>query len=213
MSLDEPILSRRGLGRLGVAAATLAAVGAVKACNHAGASAGHRRHHQGRHPAFAVRHHGDQRDHAEGRHADADRAAEQERRPAGQEAGGRGGRSGLQLAAVRRKGPSVALGRQVRRGVRLLDLGLAQVRAAGVRGTERHPVLSGAVRRPGVQPQRVLHRRGAESAGDPGGRLPDEGKQGEALGAGRHRLRLSAHHEPDPGSLPEVEGCGRRTTS
>src|SRR6201993_60652 len=31
MSLDEPILSRRGLGRLGVAAATLAAVGAVKA--------------------------------------------------------------------------------------------------------------------------------------------------------------------------------------
>ena len=31
MSLDEPILSRRGLGRLGMAAATLAAVGAVKA--------------------------------------------------------------------------------------------------------------------------------------------------------------------------------------
>src|SRR6201994_1662123 len=31
MSLDEPTLSRRGLGRLGVAAATLAAVGAVKA--------------------------------------------------------------------------------------------------------------------------------------------------------------------------------------
>src|SRR6202161_2301638 len=31
MSLDEPILSRRGLGRLGVAAATLAAGGAVKA--------------------------------------------------------------------------------------------------------------------------------------------------------------------------------------
>src|SRR5579859_6234489 len=31
MSLDEPHLSRRGLGRLGVAAATLAAVGAVKA--------------------------------------------------------------------------------------------------------------------------------------------------------------------------------------
>ena len=33
MSLDEPILSRRGLGRLGVAAATLAAVGAVKAAS------------------------------------------------------------------------------------------------------------------------------------------------------------------------------------
>src|SRR6201994_2354972 len=33
MSLDEPILSRRGLGRLGVAAATVAAVGAVKAAS------------------------------------------------------------------------------------------------------------------------------------------------------------------------------------
>ncbi|MEA2745619.1 MAG: urea transport system substrate-binding protein, partial [Acetobacteraceae bacterium] len=35
MSLDEPFLSRRGLGRLGVAAATLAAVGAVKAATSA----------------------------------------------------------------------------------------------------------------------------------------------------------------------------------
>ena len=31
-------------------------------------------------------------------------------------------------------------------------------------------------RGPGVQPQRVLHRRGAEPAGDPGGGLPDEGR-------------------------------------
>ena len=74
------------------------------------------------------------------------------------------------------KARAAAVGGQVRRGVRLLDLGVAQVRAAGVRGTERHPVLPGAVRRPGVQPQRVLHRRGAEPAGDPGGRLPDEAK-------------------------------------
>jgi hypothetical protein len=40
------------------------------------------RHHQGRHPPFALRHHGDQRDHAEGRHAHVDRGAEQEGRPA-----------------------------------------------------------------------------------------------------------------------------------
>ena len=61
-------------------------------------------HDQGRHPAFALRHHGDQRDHAEGRHADADRGAEQEGRPARQEARGGGRRPGLELAAVRREG-------------------------------------------------------------------------------------------------------------
>ena len=38
---------------------------------------------------------------------------------------------------------------QGRRGVRLLDLGVAQVGAAGVRGAQRHPVLPGAVRRRG----------------------------------------------------------------
>jgi urea transport system substrate-binding protein len=39
MSLDEPNISRRGLGRLGVAAATLAAVGGVKAANTPAAAA------------------------------------------------------------------------------------------------------------------------------------------------------------------------------
>ena len=33
-----------------------------------------------------------------------------------------------------------------------------------------------------------------------------QGREGEALGAGRHRLRLSAHHQQDPRSLLEVEG-------
>jgi urea transport system substrate-binding protein len=36
------------------------------------------------------------------------------------------------------------------------------------------PVLSGAVRRRGRRAQRVLHRRRAEPAGDPGRRLSDE---------------------------------------
>ena len=58
-------------------------------------------------------------------------------------------------------------------GVRLLDLGVAQVGAAGVQGAEPHPVLSGAVRGRGERAQRVLHRRRAEPAGDPGRRLPD----------------------------------------
>ena len=39
------------------------------------------------------------------------------------------------------------------------------------------PVLSGAVRRRGERAQRVLHRRRAQPAGDPGGRLPDEGQR------------------------------------
>ena len=101
---------------------------------------------------------------------------------------------------------------QGRRRVRLLDLGVAQVGAAGVQGAQQHPVLSGAVRGRGERAQRVLHRRRAEPAGDPGRRLSDEqGRRlGEALGAGRHRLRLSAHHQQDPRGLPEVEGRQRR---
>ena len=51
-----------------------------------------------------------------------------------------------------------------------------------------------------IRAQRVLHRRRAEPAGDPGRRLSDEqGRRiGEALGARGHRLRLSAHHQQDP---------------
>jgi urea transport system substrate-binding protein len=52
--------------------------------------------------------------------------------------------------------------------------------------------------------ERLLHRRRAQPAGDPGGRLPDErGGRRRALGAGRHRLRLSAHHQQDPRGLPQ----------
>ena len=92
-----------------------------------------------------------------------------------------------------------------RRGLRLLDQRQPQVGAAGLRGAELDPVLPGAVRGPGEPAQRLLHRRGAEPAGDPGGRLPDERGRRRALGAGGHRLRLSAHHEPDPRGLPEGE--------
>ena len=38
-------------------------------------------------------------------------------------------------------------------------------------------------------------------------------RHGEALGAGRHRLRLSAHHQQDPRSLSEVQGRRRTRTS
>ena len=85
-----------------------------------------------------------------------------------------------------------------------------QVGAAGLRGAELDPVLPGAVRGPGEPAQRLLHRRGAQPAGDPGGRLPDERGGRRALGAGRHRLRLSAHDQPDPRGVPEGEGRRRR---
>ena len=89
-------------------------------------------------------------------------------------------------------------------------VGQPQVGAAGLRGAELDPVLPGAVRGPGEPAERLLHRRRAEPAGDPGGRLPDERGRRRALGARRHRLRLSAHHEPDPRGLPEGQGRRRR---
>ena len=89
---------------------------------------------------------------------------------------------------------------------------VAQVGAAGVRGAERPAVLPGAVRRRGAVEERVLHRRRAEPAGDPRRRVPDEQgrRRRQALGAARHRLRLSAHDEQDPARVPEVEGRRRQ---
>ena len=122
---------------------------------------------------------------------------------------------GLELAAVRREGAPADHAGQGGRGVRLLDLGVAQVGAAGVRGAERPAVLPGAVRRRGAVEERVLHRRRAEPAGDPGGRVPDEQgrRRRQALRAARHRLRLSAHDQQDPARVPEVEGRRRTRTS
>ena len=71
---------------------------------------------------------------------------------------------------------------QGRGRVRLLDLGQPQVGAAGVRGAQQHPVLSRPVRGRGEQQERVLHRRRAEPAGDPGGRLPDETRKASSAG-------------------------------
>ena len=104
---------------------------------------------------------------------------------------------------------------QGRRGVRLLDVGVAQVGAAGVRGAERPAVLPGAVRGRGAVEERVLHRRRAEPAGDPGGRVPDEQgrRRRQALGAARHRLRLSAHDQQDPARVPASRRASTTRTS
>jgi hypothetical protein len=52
----------------------------------------------------------------------------------------------FELAAVRRKGARADHQEQGRGRVRLLDLGVAQVRAPRVQGAEQHPVLPRAVR-------------------------------------------------------------------
>ncbi len=84
---------------------------------------------------------------AQGRDADGDRRHQCQGRRDGQEARARGRRPGLELAAVRREGQAAARPGQGCGGIRLLDLGVAQIRAAGVQGTERPAVLPGAVRR------------------------------------------------------------------
>ena len=40
-----------------------------------------------------------------------------------------------------------------------------------------------------------------------------QGREGQALGAGRHRLRLPAHHQQDPRGLPEVARVSKPKTS
>ncbi len=99
-------------------------------------------HHQGRRAAFAVRHDGHQRDDAEGHGPDADRRAEQERRAARQEARSGRRRSGVGLAALRREGARAAREGQGRGRLRLLDVGVQKVGAAGVREGQRPALLS-----------------------------------------------------------------------
>ena len=165
---------------------------------------------QDRRAAFAVRHHGDFRNHAEGHRPDDGRTAERQWRASGPPDRGGGRRSGIGLAAVCRKGPRIA-DRQ-RRGcdLRLLDQRQPQVGAAGDRGTERPAVLSRAVRGRGILEERHLHRRRAEPAGDPGGGLHGPGTGRREMGTAGNRLCLSAHHEQHPGKIPDRQRTGRR---
>ena len=141
--------------------------------------------------------------------AHADRRAEQEGRPARQEARGCRGRPGLELAAVRGKGARAHHQGQGRRSCSAAGPRCRASRCLPV-FKELDSILfyPGAIRRRGERAQRVLYRRRAQPAGDPGRRLSDvEGRRrGQALGAGRHRLRLSAHHQQDPRSLSQAEG-------
>ncbi len=75
--------------------------------------------------------------------------------------------SRVELAAVRGKGPPVADPGQGRGGLWLLDLGVAQIGVAGVRGTQRIAVLPGPVRGRGTLAERLLYRRGANQQAIP----------------------------------------------
>ena len=98
--------------------------------------------------AFAVGHHGHFRNDPEG-HGPLFSSTSRTRRAACSARSLRRwvGRSGLQLAAVRRKGARADLAGQGLGGVRLLDVGQPQVGAAGVQGAQLDPVLSRPVTR------------------------------------------------------------------
>ncbi len=164
-------------------------------------------HHQDRRAALPVRHHGHQRDDPEGSDPDAGCRVECQRRSSRQEDRAGGGRSGFQLAPVRRKSARSRHTGEGRGRVRMLDLGLAQIRAAGVRGVERSSVLSARVRRRGAIEEHLLWRVGAGQQGDPRRRVSDERgrRQHQALDPRRHGLRVSAHEQQDHPRLPEVE--------
>ena len=95
----------------------------------------------------------------------------------------------------------------------LLDLGIAQGGAAGVRAIQRHALLPDLLRRPRAIEERHLHRPGGDAA-DP--RRPRLGAQGEGrqdLLPARLRLHLAAHVEQDRAQAhrerPQAQG-GRR---
>jgi urea transport system substrate-binding protein len=86
---------------------------------------------------------------------------------------------------------------KVRRRVRLLDLGLAQGRAADLRERKRHAVLPDLLRRPGAKQERDLHRPGSHAADHLRPGLGLERKESQDLLPGRVRLHLAAHLDED----------------
>ena len=89
--------------------------------------------------------------------------------------------------------------------LRLLDVGLAQARVAGLGRARRAVVLSEPIRRRGAVAQRGLYRRYAAPAGAAGGRSL-AASRAQALLPGRHRLHLSAHHQRHH---PQLSGFSR----
>ena len=103
--------------------------------------------------------------------------------------------------------------RQGRLGDGLLDLGVAQGGAAGVRAVQRHALLPDLLRRPRSVEERHLHRPGGDAADHRRSRLGAEGEGRQDLLSARLRLHLAAHLQQDRAQahreLPQAQG-GRR---
>jgi urea transport system substrate-binding protein len=143
--------------------------------------------------------------------ADAHRRAEQEGRPARQEARGGRRRPGLELAAVRREGPRAD---QKDKVAAVFGCWTSVSRKSVLPVFEElNGILFYPVQYEGEESSRNVFYTGAapNQQAIPAVDYLMKDRRREALGAGRHRLRLSAHHQQDPRSLPEVQGRqGRR---
>ena len=117
------------------------------------------------------------------------------------------------LADLRREGEEAPGQRQGRFGHGLLDLGVAQGGAAGVRAIQRHALLPDLLRRPRSIQERHLHRPGGDAADHRRPRLGAEGEGRQDLLPAGLRLHLAAHVEQDRAQahreLPQAQG-GRR---
>ncbi len=167
---------------------------------------------QDRRAALPLRDHGHQRGVAPRRRADGGRGDQRQGRRDGQEDRACRRRPGFELGPVRREGQAAPAPGQGRRRVRLLDIGEPEVGTAGLREQQRPALLPGAVRGRGVLEERLLHGRDAQSAADPGRRVPHvQGRRRvqEVLPA-RHRLRVPAHGQQDPARVPARQGHPRR---
>jgi len=179
-------------------------------------------HHQARHhrhrghggpAALSHRHHGDQRDRLDPGRAARDRPDQRDGRPPRPQDQGHQGRRRVRLADLRREEQEAARQRPRRHRVRLLDLGLAQGGAAGVREGERPAVLPHVLRGAGTEQERDLHRAGGHAANHLGPRLGRQGEEGQELLPRRLRLHLAAHVDEDRAQahreFSEGQGCRR----
>ena len=129
------------------------------------------------------------------------------------EAGGR--RSRVRLAALCREGARAHLEVQRCRGdVRLLDVGVPEVGAAGLRGTELGSSSTRCSTRVRKAQRNVFYTGAAPNQqAIPAVDYLDGAGRRRALGARGDRLCLSAYHQQDPRAVPQAIRASRKKTS
>ena len=152
-----------------------------------------RRHRQDRLPQLPVRHHGHLRADGPGLPRPGRRGDQRRRRGARQAARDRRGGRRLRAHRLRGEGREAHLVRLRRRGLRRLDVLVAQGHAPRLRGQGLPAVLPGPVRGPGGVAEHLLHRRDHQPA-DPARRWTTSRSRASRIDLpGRLRLRLPAH--------------------